>query len=104
MTWPRSRGGRPADADGRRHAPAPARRPSLLLVEDDPSAVGLLRAYLEPAGYRVRAGDRPASRPSTMPGRDRPTAILLDVLLPSIDGWEVLRRLKGDPACATSRS
>jgi CheY-like chemotaxis protein len=68
----------------------------VLLVEDDPSAVRLLRAYLEPAGYGVRtaaSGEDALAAARSNP----PAAILLDVLLPGVDGWEVLRRLKGDP-------
>jgi CheY-like chemotaxis protein len=69
---------------------------SVLVVEDDPSAVRLLRAYLEPEGYRVRVaadGELALDDARVEP----PAAILLDVLLPGIDGWEVLRRLKADP-------
>ena len=75
----------------------PAGRPgAVLLVEDDPSAVRLLRAYLEPEGYAVRvAADGEQALEAAR--AERPTAILLDVLLPGIDGWEVLRQLKGDP-------
>ena len=71
-------------------------RPEVLVIEDDPSAVRLLRTILETDGYAVRVapdgetglGDARASRPA---------AIILDVLLSGIDGWEVLRRLKTDP-------
>ncbi len=79
--------------------PGPAQGParqSVLVVEDDPSAVRLLRAYLEPEGYEVRVapdGETGLAAAAAQP----PTAILLDVLLPDIDGWEVLRRLKSDP-------
>ncbi|HEX9044526.1 MAG TPA: response regulator, partial [Candidatus Limnocylindrales bacterium] len=88
------------DSVEERPSPAPGRgahdRPeAVLVIEDDPSAVRLLRAYLEPEGYRVQVAadgehglDDARSRP--------PAAILLDVLLPGIDGWEVLRRLKAD--------
>ena len=69
---------------------------SVLVVEDDPSAVRLLRAYLEPVGYRVRVS--PDGEQALEDVRaERPAAILLDVLLPKLDGWEVLRRLKADP-------
>ncbi len=67
----------------------------ILVIEDDPSAVRLLREYLEGAGFRVRiaatgeTGIRSARN-------ERPAAIVLDVLLPGMDGWEVLRRLKAD--------
>ncbi|HJP89421.1 MAG TPA: response regulator [Candidatus Limnocylindrales bacterium] len=77
-------------------APIPvleADRPTVLVIEDDPSAAELLRVYLEGAGFGVA---------STASGHDglrwaeelRPNAILLDILLPDIDGWDVLQRLK----------
>lgn len=69
---------------------------SVLVVEDDPSAVRLLRAYLEPEGYRVRvAADGEHALDDAR--AEAPMAILLDVLLPGMDGWDVLRRLKADP-------
>ncbi|HEU4672825.1 MAG TPA: response regulator [Candidatus Limnocylindrales bacterium] len=77
--------------------PGTTPRRSILVVEDDPSAVRLLRAYLEPEGYAVTV----AADGETAIGAARervPDAILLDVLLPGIDGWEVLRRLKADGA------
>ncbi|MGH2454893.1 MAG: response regulator [Candidatus Limnocylindria bacterium] len=87
-------------------APEPARRQDaapgaeagpadILLIEDDPGAVRLLRAYLEADGYAVRAttnGEHGLAEARRRP----PGAIVLDVLLPGMDGWEVLRRLKGD--------
>jgi signal transduction histidine kinase/DNA-binding response OmpR family regulator len=67
----------------------------ILVIEDDPSAVRLLREYLEAAGYRVRVS--PTGEVGLASAVDiRPAAIILDVLLPGIDGWEVLRRLKAD--------
>jgi signal transduction histidine kinase/CheY-like chemotaxis protein len=77
-------------------AAADATAPEVLVVEDDPSAVRLLRTYLEEGGYRVRVaheGKQAIEETQLRP----PSAILLDVLLPGIDGWEVLRRLKSDP-------
>ena len=67
----------------------------VLIIEDGPSALRLLREYLEPAGYAVRAaadGEQGLALARERP----PAAIILDVLLPTIDGWEVLRRLKAD--------
>jgi len=72
------------------------KRPSgtgVLVIEDDPGAVRLLREYLESDGYDVRvAVSGPAGLAEAR--RERPAAILLDILLPGVDGWEVLRQLK----------
>ena len=90
---PRTRGGPPMPSPRSRPPPASS---SVLVVEDDPSAVRLLKAYLEPEGYRVRVA--PDGEQALLDVRaERPAAILLDVLLPGMDGWEVLRRLKADP-------
>jgi signal transduction histidine kinase/DNA-binding response OmpR family regulator len=67
----------------------------ILIIEDDPAAVRLLRTYLEGDGYRVRAA--PDGERGLTEARGRPpAAIILDVLLPGIDGWDVLRTLKAD--------
>jgi len=68
----------------------------VLVIEDDPSVVRLLRTYLESDGYGVRfAHDGPTGIAAAQ--ADTPDAIILDVLLPGTDGWEVLRELKADP-------
>jgi CheY-like chemotaxis protein/nitrogen-specific signal transduction histidine kinase len=69
----------------------------VLVIEDDPSAVRLLRTYLETDGYGVRvAVDGPTGLAEA---RARPpAAIVLDILLPGTDGWEVLREFKADHA------
>ena len=69
--------------------------PSVLIIEDDLSAVRLIRTYLETDGYLVRVaidGETGLADARS----DVPDAIVLDVLLSGIDGWEVLRRLKTD--------
>ncbi len=68
---------------------------SVLIIEDDPQAVALVRSYLEPDGYRLRVASDGVDGIAAA-RRHRPSAILLDVLLPGLDGWEVLRRLKAD--------
>jgi signal transduction histidine kinase/DNA-binding response OmpR family regulator len=72
-------------------------RHDVLVIEDDPSAVRLLREYLEPAGYSLRAAPN-GEQGLALARESRPAAIILDVLLPTIDGWEVIRRLKADPS------
>ena len=79
------------DMDG----PWPAEGAEILIIEDDVGAVRLLRTYLESDGYRVRVatdGERGLEEARA----SRPAAIILDILLPDVDGWEVLRRLKTD--------
>jgi signal transduction histidine kinase/DNA-binding response OmpR family regulator len=70
-------------------------RETVLVIEDEAAAVRLLRTYLEGAGYCVHAaadGNEGLAAARANP----PAAIVLDVILPGIDGWEVLRRLKLD--------
>ena len=71
----------------------------VLVIEDDPSAVRLLREYLEAAGYSVRVASTGEVGLAAVADR-APAAIVLDVLLPGIDGWEVLRRLKANDQTA----
>jgi signal transduction histidine kinase/DNA-binding response OmpR family regulator len=67
----------------------------ILVIEDDPSTVRLLREFLEPAGYSLRVA--PTGEAGLALARERrPSAVILDVLLPGLDGWEVLRRLKAE--------
>jgi signal transduction histidine kinase/CheY-like chemotaxis protein len=79
-------------------APVPSiDNPDVLVIEDDPSALRLLREYLEPIGYRLRAASD-GEQGLELARQHPPAAIILDVLLPTIDGWEVLRRLKDEPS------
>jgi CheY-like chemotaxis protein len=68
----------------------------ILVIEDDPSAVRLLREYLEAAGYSVRVASTGETGLASVT-EQAPAAVVLDVLLPGLDGWEVLRRLKANP-------
>jgi signal transduction histidine kinase/CheY-like chemotaxis protein len=67
----------------------------ILIIEDDATAAQLLRTYLENDGFIVRvAGDGETGLATAH--ALAPAAILLDIQLPGIDGWEVLRRIKTD--------
>ena len=74
--------------------------PLVLVIEDDARAADLLRLQLEAAGCRVQRADS-AEAASMLLGRERPQAILLDILLPGIDGWSFLAQLKDDDALAS---
>jgi two-component system alkaline phosphatase synthesis response regulator PhoP len=70
---------------------------SVLVVEDDEQICELLRYNLAREGYQVRttAGGREALRAI---GDQAPELVVLDLMLPDLDGLEVCRRLKRDPA------
>lgn len=65
----------------------------VLLVDDEPSIVQLARMYLEREGFRVHSvADGEAALAAI--GHERPALIVLDVMLPKLDGFEVCRRLR----------
>jgi len=71
--------------------------PLVLVVEDDPPAAELLARQLDGAGFRteiVSDGSEVVARARAL----QPAVITLDILLPDVDGWEVLTQLKNDPA------
>jgi signal transduction histidine kinase/DNA-binding response OmpR family regulator len=71
----------------------------VLLIEDDASAAELLRTPLVTAGYRVDvAGTGEAGLAAAE--HEPPDAVVLDVSLPGIDGWEVMRQLQARPRLA----
>lgn len=71
--------------------PAPAR---ILVVDDDPTVAEVVAGYLDRAGYRVdRAGDGPAALARA--AAYRPDLVVLDLMLPGMDGLEVCRRMRG---------
>jgi len=72
-----------------------AAAPLVLVVEDDPPAAELLARQLERAGFRAETV-RSGADVLTTARRKKPAAITLDILLPGVDGWEVLTRLKHD--------
>jgi len=65
----------------------------ILLVDDEPSIVQLARMYLEREGFRIEsANDGEAALAKV--ARDHPALVVLDVMLPKLDGFEVCRRLR----------
>ncbi len=72
-------------------------RPLVLVVEDDPVAAELLARQIERVGFRTEVA-RSGGEAVTMAKDHKPAAITLDILLPDMDGWEVLTHLKRDAA------
>jgi len=66
---------------------------TVLVVDDAPNIVELLRLYLEQAGYAtIAAADGPTA--IELHRRHRPDLVLLDVMLPGLDGFEVCRAIR----------
>ena len=76
-----------------------AERTTVVLVDDDRVSLNLLSAYLEPFAVEVvRFED--ATEALSAVRRSPPAAVLLDIRLPGMDGWELLSAIKADPATA----
>ncbi|MBV9099558.1 MAG: response regulator [Candidatus Dormibacteraeota bacterium] len=69
----------------------------VLLIEDDEQFLDMYRLRLERDGYRVHTATD-GERGLTAAGELHPDIIFLDIRLPKVDGFEVLRRLREDPA------
>jgi PAS domain S-box-containing protein len=70
--------------------------PAVLVIDDDPDVIELLRENLAEAGYRVvgaRDGEEGVGKAREL----RPDSIVLDIVMPHKDGWQVLHELKADP-------
>jgi signal transduction histidine kinase/DNA-binding response OmpR family regulator len=90
----------PAEMDwGLATEPTTGSGPTVVVVEDDRKSFDLLRAHLEAAGVRV-VGARDGEEGLDTVRRLSPVGVILDILLPGIDGWEVLAQLKADPRTA----
>jgi len=73
--------------------------PRILVVEDDPDNRRIVVKVLAVDGYAtLEAADGESA--VALARREHPDAILMDLAMPGVDGWEAARRLKGDPATA----
>jgi two-component system OmpR family response regulator len=69
----------------------------LLVVEDDPNILELLSASLQFAGFEVTAA-RTGSEAVTAAKRSRPDLVVLDIMLPDLDGFEVIKLMRAEGA------
>ena len=77
-------------------ARAPAPRGTVVVVEDDESSIDLLTLYLESDGFEVAVA-RDGAAGLEQVHQLMPTAVVLDLVLPTMDGWDVLVELKEHP-------
>lgn len=80
----------------RKHKPKAPARGRILVVEDEEDILELISYNLSREGYRVSTATT-GEEGLRLALRDKPDLIVLDLMLPGIDGIEVCRRLKADP-------
>ena len=69
---------------------------TILVIDDDATVRGLLKSYLGKIGYQVAIAGT-GEEGLKLARKLRPNAITLDVMMPGMDGWQVLAALKADP-------
>jgi len=73
--------------------------PLILVVDDMPQNVRLLEAVLSPKGFRVATASSGEEALDVL-SQEHPDLVLLDILMPGMDGYEVCRRIRQDPGTA----
>ena len=78
---------------------AEATPPLVLVVDDAADARALYGEYLEYLGFRVETAENGAQAIQSA-RREWPAIIIMDLAMPEMDGWQAIKRLKGDPLTA----
>jgi CheY-like chemotaxis protein len=95
-TWRHRAQPRPEPGGGTGGGKSTKSAPRILLVDDESSIRTILRVNLESDGMGViEAAD--GSEALEQVRKERPALVLLDVMMPNVDGWEVAERLASDP-------
>ena len=76
-----------------RSGPSGGSRPTVLIVDDDPKLREYVRVNLEMEGYSVKEAGS-ADEGLGVLDESTPDLVLLDVMMPEVDGWEMLRRVQ----------
>ncbi len=69
----------------------------VVCIEDEPEMIDLVRLILGRKGFKVIGANGGVEGLETV-RRERPDLILLDLMMPDMDGWEVYQQIKADPA------
>lgn len=72
----------------------------ILLVEDDDGLGSILAAVLQDQGYRVALASDGKEALDYLSGRQRPQLILLNLMMPGMNGWKLREQLSKDPGLA----
>jgi DNA-binding response OmpR family regulator len=68
---------------------------TILCIEDEPEMIDLMRLILERKGFRF-LGANGGQKGLEMIQQEKPDLILLDLMMPGVDGWEVYRHIEAD--------
>ena len=71
-------------------------RKTILVVDDEPEMAAMISRYLLQEGYNTLTATSGAEA-LKLAARERPFAVTLDIIMPDMDGWEVLQSLKKNP-------
>ena len=84
----------PAQRARRRRTDRSGPMSRILIVEDDPDQLALADVRVSLAGYAVRVANSQAALMQSMAKQGKPDLILLDIILPDADGFEILQKLR----------
>ncbi|MCB0213882.1 MAG: response regulator [Anaerolineae bacterium] len=73
----------------------------ILVIDDNQDILNLIRHSLEPAGFRILRTTKPEEG-LDLARREKPDLIILDIMMPRIDGIELLRRVRRHPQIANT--
>jgi len=74
---------------------------TIIYIEDDPEMIDLVTLILRPKGFKVKGADGGRDGLDKV-AQEKPDLILLDLMMPDMDGWEVYHQLKADEATSTT--
>ena len=99
ISIPQPNAGPPADGPAWSADEESVSGPTVVVIEDDPRSAELVELHLRAAGLRAVSASTGEQGLDLVRERD-PFAVILDIHLPGMDGWEVLAALKSDPVTA----
>jgi DNA-binding response OmpR family regulator len=70
----------------------------VLVVEDDPDLLTLITRMLEKEGYKVQTANNGEAGLALASHKPKPSLIISDIMMPDMDGLEMVRRIKDDPS------
>lgn len=77
------------------------RTAKILVVDDEPEITEIIEAFLNNAGYKVKVENSP-NKAVGLAKQLKPDLILLDIMMPEVDGYTICNRLKEDPEMANT--